>query len=90
MPVQPPGVRTGAWTRPAFLANKASSVSIGGGAFSFRNPPRFNSLTNPTARDAAHEVKALLNYLDCLYIHACMHARLLVTHLLTYCPIRFT
>jgi len=46
-----------------FLKNVVSTVSIGTD-YSFRNPPRFMSLTSPEGRDAAYETDAVLdNYL---------------------------
>ena len=48
-------------TRPTYLANLLSTVSIG--AFSFRNPPKFHSFVRPTTRDAEHETEALLDHL---------------------------
>ena len=48
-------------TRPTYLANLLSTVSIG--AFSFRNTPKFHSFVRPTTRDAEHETEALLDHL---------------------------
>jgi hypothetical protein len=53
----------GSWTRPVYLANKASTVRVGGGAFAFRNPPKFHSFVRPSMRDAEHETDALLDHL---------------------------
>ena len=50
-------------TRPAFFANKAATVRVAGGAFSFRNPPKFNSFARPSIRDAEHETDALIDHL---------------------------
>ena len=53
----------GSWTRPVFLANKASIVRVAGGAFAFRNPPKFHSFIRPSIRDAEHETDALIDHL---------------------------
>ena len=53
----------GSWARPAFLANKASIVRVGGGSFAFRNPPKFHSFVRPSIRDAEHETDALVEHL---------------------------
>ena len=46
-----------------FLSNKLSTVSVGGGAFSFRNAPSFHLFSEPASRDASHETEALLHHL---------------------------
>ena len=50
-----------------YLTNKAAAVSIAHGgasaAFSFRNPPQFMTLIDPTQRDALYETEALLDHL---------------------------
>ena len=53
----------GSWTRPVYLANKASIVRVGSGAFAFRNPPKFHSFVRPSQRDAEHETDALIDHL---------------------------
>lgn len=50
-------------TRPAYLANKASTVHVGGDEYEFRNPPKFHSFTRPATRDAEHETDALIDHL---------------------------
>ena len=50
-------------SRPRYLANKASTVHVLGGAYTFRNPPMFMDMTHPTRRDAAYETEALLDHL---------------------------
>jgi len=50
-------------TRPRLLINQLSTVRLPGSPYSFRNPPKFNSFLNPTARDAHNEVGALLDHL---------------------------
>jgi len=54
-------------TSAAYFANKESVVSIPHSAFTFRNPPRFNSLLRPARRDAEVETAALLDH---LYYHS--------------------
>jgi len=43
--------------------NKASYVTIPGTTFTFRNPPHFVSLIDPSSRDAAYETAAVLDHL---------------------------
>ena len=50
----------GAWTRVTYLANKASNVRVAGGAFAFRNPPKFHSFARPSIRDAEHETASTI------------------------------
>ena len=50
-------------TRITYLANKVSNVTVAGGAFAFRNPPKFHSFLRPSIRDAEHETEALLDFL---------------------------
>jgi uncharacterized protein (DUF1501 family)/uncharacterized protein (DUF1800 family) len=57
--------------RIMYLANKQSVVSVAssGGegtppAFSFRNPPQFMTITDPSQRDALYETEALLDHLS--------------------------
>ena len=50
-------------SRPTYLVNQASTVTIAGSQFSFRNPPKFNSFLHGSNRDAANEVEALLDHL---------------------------
>lgn len=53
----------GSWIRPVFRANRASVVRVAGGAFTFRNPPKFHSFVRPSIRDAEHETDALIDHL---------------------------
>ena len=54
-------------TRTVHLANVQSIVTIGDTsdpvAFSFRNPPQFMKLVDPTQQDALYETEALLDHL---------------------------
>jgi len=50
-------------TRPTYLANKIASVRVAGGAFIFRNPPKFHSFIRPSIRDAEHETQELIDHL---------------------------
>ncbi len=54
--------RNGTFT--VHLANAEAMVHVGGGHYSFRNPPHFMSLvgTNAAARDAAYETEAVLRH----------------------------
>jgi uncharacterized protein (DUF1501 family)/uncharacterized protein (DUF1800 family) len=45
------------------LANKASTVKLLGGAFTFRNPPQFMNFRLPAKRDATYETEAMLDHL---------------------------
>ena len=49
--------------RSTYFANKASLVSMAGGRFVFRNPPKFHSFIRPSIRDAEHETNALIDHL---------------------------
>jgi uncharacterized protein (DUF1800 family) len=54
-----------------YLANKRSVVTVANAtdaaAFSFRNPPQFMSLADPSQRDALYETEAVLDH---LFYHA--------------------
>ena len=48
-----------------FLSNEQSTVYIGSGSYSFRNPPMFNSPVDQTQRDGLYETDAILRqYVD--------------------------
>ena len=49
-------------TRVRYLANKHSTVTLAG-SFSFRNPPTFMHIVDPSQRDALYETEALLDHL---------------------------
>jgi cullin-associated NEDD8-dissociated protein 1 len=46
----------------SFFSNIKSTVVIGSGAYSFRNPPMFNSPVDPTQRDGLYETDAVLHH----------------------------
>eukprot|EP01052_Picozoa_sp_SAG31_P011017 SAG31_NODE_614_length_13525_cov_4.312230_5_plen_1443_part_00 len=83
--------RTGADTltsRTLYLANKQSSVYIANatGTFSFRNPPQFMTLVDPSARDALYETEALLDHLFYHINLAPFVAQILIKHMVTSNP----
>lgn len=45
-----------------FLSNAESTVQIGSGLYSFRNPPMFNSPIDPVQRDGLYETDAILQH----------------------------
>ena len=53
-------------TAPLFLRNVKSTVSVDGGAFSFRNPPSFHQRFEFSIRDAEYETEALITYVRAL------------------------
>ena len=53
---------SGGAPRHRYLRNQRSTVRVGSG-FSFRNPPRFMSLVEPTVRDAMHETEAVIDHI---------------------------
>ena len=57
------GPKDASGARERLLHNRASTVRVRGGGFSFRNPPRFMSMIEQTTRDAEHETAALLDHL---------------------------
>ena len=76
--------------RTLYLANKESTVSIANGsvaaAFSFRNPPRFMALVDPSERDALDETEALLDHLFYHQNVAPFISHLLIQRLVTSNP----
>ena len=50
-------------SREVFLANKRSTVLVGSGEYSFRNPPHFMTPTSPDVRDAEYETEWVLDHL---------------------------
>ena len=49
--------------QPIFLSNLESNVELGGGAWSFRNPPMYGNLIDPAQRDGLYETDAILDSL---------------------------
>ena len=69
-----------------YLANKESTVRVAGGAFSFRNPPKFHSFIRPSIRDAEHETDALIDHLFWHKNHGPFLTRRLIQRLTTSNP----
>eukprot|EP00538_Stauroneis_constricta_P006056 CAMPEP_0119562960 /NCGR_PEP_ID=MMETSP1352-20130426/22092_1 /TAXON_ID=265584 /ORGANISM="Stauroneis constricta, Strain CCMP1120" /LENGTH=2119 /DNA_ID=CAMNT_0007611481 /DNA_START=203 /DNA_END=6559 /DNA_ORIENTATION=- len=61
-----------------YLKNVKSTVEIGNGDFSFRNPVHFMSFVDPTTRDAYKELDATIDH----YFHHPSHAPFLATRML--------